>query len=98
MYSSVGWIGLGDMGKPLATHVCRAAQNKAQFFLWNRTKSKAESFAAEECSSIVCDSAAHLGQLAELVFLCLPTSKETAEICAKIQSGDSLIQAIVGAV
>lgn len=46
--SAIGWIGLGDMGTPLARHVARLSKSRdCDFFIWSRTQSKATSFASE---------------------------------------------------
>eukprot|EP00397_Hematodinium_sp_SG-2012_P042247 GEMP01046689.1.p1 GENE.GEMP01046689.1~~GEMP01046689.1.p1 ORF type:complete len:302 (+),score=72.78 GEMP01046689.1:215-1120(+) len=79
---SVGWIGLGTMGFPMAKHVAKALRNQ-QLFVWNRNAKKAEMH-AKEVSSVVCSSIADVSENAEVIFLCLPSSTQVAEVVQHI--------------
>eukprot|EP00397_Hematodinium_sp_SG-2012_P044466 GEMP01049677.1.p1 GENE.GEMP01049677.1~~GEMP01049677.1.p1 ORF type:complete len:313 (+),score=71.77 GEMP01049677.1:215-1153(+) len=94
---SVGWIGLGTMGFPMAKHVAKALRNQ-QLFVWNRNAKKAEMHAKEvsglcipvtrgqsdRVSSVVCSSIADVSENAEVIFLCLPSSTQVAEVVQHI--------------
>ena len=54
--STLGWIGLGNMGAPLATRLVKAGYDVT---VWNRTAAKAEPVAAAGAS--VADSRAGPG-------------------------------------
>mmetsp|Transcript_112575 Transcript_112575/g.281986 ORF Transcript_112575/g.281986 Transcript_112575/m.281986 type:complete len:356 (-) Transcript_112575:44-1111(-) len=71
---TVGFIGLGAMGYPMAGHMARLAGHRC--LVWNRSAGKAERHAAEFGSYAVCDVAA-LGE-ADVLVMCLPTSEEDA--------------------
>eukprot|EP00397_Hematodinium_sp_SG-2012_P020115 GEMP01020707.1.p1 GENE.GEMP01020707.1~~GEMP01020707.1.p1 ORF type:complete len:322 (+),score=78.72 GEMP01020707.1:212-1177(+) len=79
---SVGWIGLGTMGFPMAKHVAKALRNQ-RLFVWNRNAKKAEMH-AKEVSSVVCSSIADVSENAEVIFLCLPSSTQVAEVVQHI--------------
>lgn len=59
----IGWIGLGVMGGPMAAHVQKGGH---QLFVYNRTKEKAEPLLRD--GALWCDSAAQVGESAEIVF------------------------------
>lgn len=81
---SVGWIGLGAIGYPMAKHIARTvAGTNQKLFVWNRSVEKAERH-AKEVESVVCRSISHLSENAECIFICLPTSVQVAEIVQQI--------------
>lgn len=65
------FLGLGAIGWPMAVHLAR----RHDLTVWNRTRSRAEAFAAEQrCRAAATPAAAALG--AQVVVTCLPTSAE----------------------
>jgi len=81
---SVGWIGLGAMGFPMAGHVSRKVLAAGgSFKVWNRTKSKAR----DHSSRFGTAYAVNLQDLSgcDVVFSMLPTTKEVQEASAKVR-------------
>lgn len=74
----VGWIGLGDMGYPMAGHVAR----KLETLVWNRTSAVAERHAQEHGTRAV--DLEDVGRVDVLV-TCLPTSTEVAELADRVE-------------
>jgi 3-hydroxyisobutyrate dehydrogenase len=70
----VSFIGLGAIGYPIASHLPK----KHETLVWNRTASRSQQHAAEHHSR----AAQKLEETAdaEVIFTCLPTSHEVAEI------------------
>jgi 3-hydroxyisobutyrate dehydrogenase len=65
------FLGLGAIGWPMAMHVAR----RHDLTVWNRTRSRAEAFAAEYLSRAAATPAEAVAG-AEVVLTCLPTSAE----------------------
>jgi len=72
---SVGFIGLGDIGRPMAVHIASAFDA----VVWNRTGSVAQDFAGKN-GVRVAGSPADLVASVDVVVTCLPTSVEVLEI------------------
>lgn len=75
MADTVGFIGLGAIGRPMAVHVARAFD----CIVWNRTAERARAFAAEHGAR----AAGHPREVvaaADAVITCLPTSAEVREV------------------
>jgi 3-hydroxyisobutyrate dehydrogenase len=72
---SIGWIGLGRMGEPMAEYLVKAG-NKVS--IWNRTRAKAEPL-AKLGAKIVETPAALAGS--EIVFLMVSTGKDVDQVC-----------------
>ena len=85
MTKRVGFIGLGDIGWPMAAHVAKAYDCT----VWNRTLEKAEAFAAEN-NAIAAGSPAGVVAASEVVITCLPTSKEVLDVVVQSVSGASV--------
>ena len=79
MTKRVGFVGLGDIGWPMATHVAKAYDCT----VWNRTFAKAETFAVEH-ESAAADTPAGVVEASEVVITCLPTSTEVLEIVEQV--------------
>jgi len=77
---TVGFIGLGAMGYPMAGHMARLGGHSC--LVWNRSTEKAERHAAEFGSSAVSDLVA-LAK-AEVLLMCLPTSDEDATMAEQL--------------
>ncbi|MBI1742916.1 NAD(P)-dependent oxidoreductase [Candidatus Acetothermia bacterium] len=75
----VSFIGLGAIGYPMAGHLPK----RHQTVVWNRTASRAQQHAKEHGSQM----AKTLEETAdaEIIFTCLPTSAEVAEIVDKLK-------------
>ncbi len=65
------FLGLGAIGWPMAVHVAR----RHDLTVWNRTRSRAEAFAAEHRARMAATPAEAVAG-AEVVLTCLPTSAE----------------------
>lgn len=72
---TVGFIGLGAIGTPMAAHVAHAFET----VVWNRTAAKAERF-AEKHGAEAAGSVEELLGRCEVVLTCLPTSREVREV------------------
>ena len=73
----IGFLGLGAIGRPIATHLAKAHQLR----VWNRTAAKATSFASETRSEAVA-TPRDAAREAEVVFTCLPNSPEVEQVLA----------------
>jgi 3-hydroxyisobutyrate dehydrogenase len=78
MTRSVAFLGLGAIGRPMAAHVAKTFRT----VVWNRTASRARSF-AEETGASVAATPADAVRGADVVITCLPTS---AEVRAVVES------------
>ena len=75
MSQKVGFIGLGAIGLPIATHVARMSDAT----VWNRTGARAASF-GEEHGAATAGSIEELVAAVGVVMTCLPTSREVREV------------------
>lgn len=82
MTMQVGWIGLGAMGRPMAARLAGAFDTR----VYNRTGAVAQAHADEHGTTAVADLAELAG--AGVVFSCLPTTAEVAEVAGRL--GDRL--------
>lgn len=73
--TSVGYIGLGEIGAPIARRLLRAGHKVT---VWNRTPEKARFLEAEGAS--VADTPAELVQQCDVVFTCLLNSAAHEEV------------------
>jgi len=74
--SSVAFLGLGAIGAPMAAHLAR---EPFELSVWNRTREKAEAFAASN-SARVADTPAEAVRAADVIVTCLPSSHEVAAL------------------
>jgi 3-hydroxyisobutyrate dehydrogenase len=72
----VAFVGLGDIGAPIASHLTREPFDLA---VWNRTTSRAEQFAAEHKVRLAATPADAV-RGADVVITCLPTSAEVEAV------------------
>jgi 3-hydroxyisobutyrate dehydrogenase len=72
------FLGLGLMGYPMAGHLSKQFET----LIWNRTNTKAESHSIEFGTSSISSFTELSG--VDVIFTCLPTSKEVLEIAPKI--------------
>ena len=73
--TTVGFIGLGAIGRPMAVHVAGAFPTT----VWNRTGARAATFVAEHGGSHAPDVAA-LVRGVDVVLTCLPTSADVRDV------------------
>jgi len=74
----VAFLGLGAIGAPMASHL---AKSPFDLTIWNRTRSKADDF-AKEFGASVANTPAEATRTAEVVFTCLPSSREVGDVLA----------------
>ena len=72
----VAFLGLGDIGAPMASHLAR---DPFDLVVWNRTASKAEDFAREH-KARVAGTPAEAVKDAQVVITCLPSSVEVEAV------------------
>ena len=82
MKTKVGFMGLGAIGRPMAKHVVQQFDG----MVWNRTAERATAF-AQEFGGKVAGTPAELVGWAEVVFTCLPTSREVRQIIEREENG-----------
>ncbi|MDL2345745.1 NAD(P)-binding domain-containing protein, partial [Deinococcus sp. MIMF12] len=80
MSRTTAFLGLGAMGAPMAAHLARrACETGGRALVWNRTGARAGAHAREHGSEAV-DLFGAAG--ADVIFSCLPTSREVDEVLA----------------
>lgn len=72
---NIGYIGLGDIGAPMAQRIAKAG---LPLTVWNRTVAKMEPLAADGAATA--SSAAALAERCDIVFLCIDTAYGIEEI------------------
>ncbi|HYS69797.1 MAG TPA: NAD(P)-dependent oxidoreductase [Gemmatimonadaceae bacterium] len=72
----IAFIGLGDIGEPMATHLAR---DPFDLVVWNRTSSKAEDFARNHKAKVAATPAGAVSDAA-VVITCLPSSVEVEAV------------------
>ena len=72
---SLGWIGMGRMGYPMAERLLKAGQSVA---IWNRTRAKAEPLAKK--GGRIVDHPSELAG-ADIVFTMVSTGKDLEQVC-----------------
>jgi 3-hydroxyisobutyrate dehydrogenase len=72
----VAFLGLGAIGAPMAEHL---ALPPFELTVWNRTRAKADKFAASHSASVAATPAGAV-RGAEIVVTCLPSSREVGEV------------------
>lgn len=87
---SVGFIGLGVMGAPMAGHLMRAGH---PLVIWSRTPGRVEPL--REAGAHVAESPADLARQAEVVFLCVNRSEDVREVVEALEPGLSSGQVVV---
>src|SRR6202171_6082552 len=95
----VAFLGLGDIGMPMASHLAR---DPFDLVVWNRTASKAETFAREHKARIAATPAEAV-KGAQVVITCLPSSVEVEAVLhgengmlGSLRSGAGLIDCTSG--
>ena len=94
---TVGFVGLGAMGAPMASHIAREFPGRT--YVSNRTSGVAEAH-AEAHGSIACADVAAVFDSCSVVVLCLPTSDVVAAVLAdvagRLRSGQLIIDCTSG--
>ncbi|HEX6628893.1 MAG TPA: NAD(P)-dependent oxidoreductase [Gemmatimonadaceae bacterium] len=72
----VAFIGLGDIGEPIASHLAR---DPFELVVWNRTAAKAEEFASKHMARAA-KTPAEAVKNADVVITCLPSSAEVESV------------------
>ncbi len=75
--ASIGWIGLGAMGWPMAGHFHRAGHLTA---VWNRTLSKSAAFAEQHDGVVAATSPTLLAEQCQVVMLCVSADRDLNEV------------------
>lgn len=87
---TIGWIGLGAMGRPMAANLADAGKLN---IVWNRSAEKATDFVKEFNVTQAADLES-LAKKCDLVFVCVTADKDLHEIINKMKLGlkpDSII-------
>lgn len=71
----ISFLGLGAIGAPIASHLA----GPHQLTVWNRTRAKAEAFAAAHRATVA-GTPREAGTGAEVLVTCLPTSAEVEQV------------------
>ena len=79
---SVGFLGLGAIGTPMATHLAR----RYPLTVWNRTRNRAETFVSTHPARLA-GTPAEVAAASNVIITCLPTS---AEVTALFEGSDGL--------
>lgn len=87
-----GFIGLGAMGYPMASHL---AQNGRLHAVFNRTRSRALDFLLEHPGVDVIEDPAELFDKVDLVFLCVPADQDVLGLVERLAKNISRGQTIV---
>ncbi|MFN2602044.1 MAG: NAD(P)-dependent oxidoreductase [Gemmatimonadaceae bacterium] len=74
----VAFLGLGAIGAPMASHLTKSP---FELTVWNRTRSKADDF-TKEFGGSVANTPLEAARGAEIVFTCLPSSREVGDVLA----------------
>lgn len=81
-HQSVGWIGLGAMGWPMAGHL---HANGLLSAVWNRTSQKAEAFAEQHANVTVATDPVMLVQAVDVVALCVSADQDVLDLVELIK-------------
>ena len=92
MTTKVGFIGLGAIGRPMAKHIANAFST----VVWNRTRERAESFAAETGATVGA-SPREVVESTDAVVTCLLTSATVLEVIEAVGDAWRADQVLVDA-
>lgn len=85
----IGFIGLGVMGYPMAGHLLRAGH---QLTIYNRTRTKAEKWAAEYGSGNIAETPAEVARDADVVITCVGNDSDLHEVVLGISGATSAMK------
>ena len=81
--TNVGFIGLGVMGSPMASHIINNGFNLSVF---NRTKEKSEKWLTENTKAKVCFSIEDLATDRDIIILCVGNDNDVRQIINEIKT------------
>ena len=81
--TNIGFVGLGIMGGPMASHLSNNAYNLSVF---NRSKEKSEKWAIENTKARVCFSLMDLARDCDIIILCVRNDNDVRQIVDKIKN------------
>ena len=81
-HQSVGWIGLGAMGWPMAGHL--HAQGTLSV-VWNRTQAKAQAFGGQHTGVVIAEDPVSLAQAVDVIILCVSADQDVLGLVEKIK-------------
>lgn len=81
---TIGWIGLGAMGWPMAGHL-HAGGHLRQ--VWNRSEEKARAFAEQHEGVAIAETPAELAAAVDLIALCVSADEDLAEVIEAMRPG-----------
>ena len=81
--TNVGFIGLGVMGSPMASHIINNGFNLSVF---NRTKEKSEKWLTENTKAKVCFSIEDLATDRDIIILCVGNDNDVRQIIDEIKT------------
>jgi 3-hydroxyisobutyrate dehydrogenase-like beta-hydroxyacid dehydrogenase len=82
MSDSIGFVGLGVMGAPMAGHLLKSGESVV---VWNRTPAKAAPLMDQGCH--VAESLAELGAACHIVFICVNRTEDVEEVLRGLCDG-----------
>jgi 3-hydroxyisobutyrate dehydrogenase len=89
---TIGWIGLGAMGWPMAGHLHAQGHLRA---IWNRSADKAQAFAEQHPGVAITDSPADLAQAVQSLAICVSADEDLAEVIDALLPGLSAGQTLI---
>jgi 3-hydroxyisobutyrate dehydrogenase len=89
---SIGWIGLGAMGWPMAGHLHAQGQLRA---VWNRSAEKAQAFVEQHPGVAFADSPAALAQTVESLAICVSADGDLNEVIDALLPGLTAGQTLI---
>jgi len=89
---TIGWIGLGTMGWPMAGHLHALGQLHS---VWNRSSEKAAAFADQHAGVHIADSPAALAESVNSLAICVSADDDLAEVIDAMLPGLSSGQTVI---
>ncbi|KAL4876213.1 NAD(P)-binding protein [Aspergillus karnatakaensis] len=71
MAAQIAWIGLGNMGRGLAKNLAVNESLTSPLVIYNRTLSRAESFASQNANTVVASTISEVLSKADVIFTCV---------------------------
>ena len=81
--TNIGFVGLGTMGGPMASHL---SNNGYNLFVFNRSKEKSEKWAIENTKARVCFSIKDLATDCDIIILCVGNDNDVRQIVDEIKT------------
>ena len=80
--TNVGFIGLGIMGGPIASHISNNGYNLSVF---NRSKEKSEKWLTQNTKAKVCFSIKDVATDCDIIILCVGNDNDVRQIVTKLE-------------